>query len=108
MQGFLKSNNHNQGGIQNNGQKVTWKRKRKKYDPAGPVPLIQNCDSENVGRWDVIHFFSKSDSRSNNLVFHLCSVLLYCWKTSNRYKQYAELKWLEGLWGLEKASECLF
>lgn len=66
MQSFLKSNNHNQGGIQNNSQKVTWKCNRKKYDPAGPVPLIQSRDSENVGKGDVFHSFSKSGSRSNN------------------------------------------
>ncbi len=30
MQGFLKSNYHNQGGIQNNSQKVNRKRKGKK------------------------------------------------------------------------------
>ncbi len=41
MQGFLKSNYHNQGGIQNNSQKVNRKRKGKKNDPAGPVPLIR-------------------------------------------------------------------
>ncbi len=80
MQGFLKSNYHNQGGIQNNSQKVNRKRKGKKNDPAGPVPLIQSCDSENVGRGDVIHFFSKSDSRSNtadtnNIEFLLNSIL---------------------------------
>lgn len=56
MQNFFKSN-QNQGGIQNISQKVTWKCKRKNYDPAGPVPLIQSRDSENEGR-DVSHSFS--------------------------------------------------